>query len=685
MNLGRYSLINKIAEGGISDIYLAKTAARSGDENYLVCKCIKKSCLNDAEVLSSLKNEAEILVQLRHPNIIQVFDLCEEQGITWMTMEYMDSENLFRLLIMNRAMGMVMPYEVAIYVIGKICLGLHAAHEMRDFNGNALNLVHRDISPENILFNTNGDIKISDFGIAKTANMADITPKETIKGKFNYMSPDQAWGDKVDRRSDIFSVAILLYECLLGQSMYPSGSVANAISSARMAIYETPRNLMPDFPEDLENILKTALDVDKNKRYQTALEFKTALDKCAQDHGWNITRSEWIEYLRERIKFPNPVLPMMQAEEILPDPSSVLSNKLNSFHDPFDPTGQLGVSEINRIIKPPKITMAKPAVSIPETTHRAPEKPALEEFEEEDSFGLNIDRTDIITQPKAEALEKAIRAAMQAIPSLNTDTSNDFAEDDGCATQAIAQPKFENGKLIFENDSAFSQTLGIASATSPAVSAFQNHDNSQFSSKPAIQKEASKPNLSKKMILPKECYDKCDIPVRNLTRQKPIIVHRSSDVSQPTEINENEATHIALPAEEEVKLGLASEEETHISVSAENYEETHIAVESVTDSIIGRLETVSKAPAIQPNHLSPQSDPLQTAAPSSIHPQSAQVANNTPMQMQNAPSGQMPPFDNQANLEDLKFWKMMTFILLAVVGVLLCIIIALLFKSDILG
>ncbi|MBO5753400.1 MAG: serine/threonine protein kinase [Proteobacteria bacterium] len=353
MKLGAYTLIKQIAEGGVADIYLAKARTAAKADKYLICKCIKKSLSEDTDFLKSILNEVHCTIKLRHPNIVEVFDLLACDGHSFLTMEYLDAQDFHKLLKHNGEAGETMPLDMAIYAIGQAALGLHAAHELTDSNGRPVHLVHRDVSPENILFGSNGEIKLADFGIAKTANMADQTPQDIIKGKFNYMSPEHAWGDKLDRRSDLFSLAIIMYEAILNRSFYPTESVEETVSCARMAMFEPPHNIQPDFPADLEKILLKALDLDKKLRYPTALEFKMALDDCAAAHGWKITRESWIEYLKTRVAFPSQKLPLMHAGEMPPDPNSIL--KPETTERPADTsdieiTGQVSADHMAEIV-----------------------------------------------------------------------------------------------------------------------------------------------------------------------------------------------------------------------------------------------------------------------------------------------------------------------------------------------
>ena len=326
MNLGACTPIRKIAQGGIADIYLAKAKNTAGKEKYLICKCIKEPAAHDDAFLDSIIHEAQFSTRLHHPNIVRIFDIRSEDGQPFLIMEYLDALDLHQLMVQNNQDGVTVPYDLAIYAIGEVANGLNAAHEMTDARGNPQNLVHRDVSPENVMFGSNGDIKLGDFGIAKTATMPDLTPTDTIKGKFNYMSPEHAWGDKLDRRADLFSLAIILYEAITGASFYPTNNVAATIDCARIATYRPPHEIVPDFPDDLERVLAKALDLDKKLRYPTVLEFRMALEECAARHGWAATRESWAAYVRERLNIQKMSFPLMRAEEFPSSSTSLLKN-----------------------------------------------------------------------------------------------------------------------------------------------------------------------------------------------------------------------------------------------------------------------------------------------------------------------------------------------------------------------
>lgn len=327
MKLGAYNIIKKIAEGGIAEIYLAKGKTLQGRDKYLVCKCLKDSVVSDGDFLASILQEAQLSVRMRHPNILEVFDLCASEEKAYLTMEYMDAPDLRHVFMAAHEKQYRMTPGAAIYVIGQAALGLHYAHELVDERGEQLHLVHRDISPENILLCWNGEVKLSDFGIAKTCNMPDITPPDTVKGKFGYMSPEQAWADKVDRRSDIFSLAIVLYEATLGATFYPQSTINDILMAARVGQFDAPCQLDPNYPKALESVLMKALELDKKQRFSTAFEFKMALDNCAKQLHWDTSKEAWLREMSAILGNQPTHIPRMCASEVPNDPNTIISHR----------------------------------------------------------------------------------------------------------------------------------------------------------------------------------------------------------------------------------------------------------------------------------------------------------------------------------------------------------------------
>jgi len=275
--LGKYVLDELIAVGGMAEIFRAHTAGLGGVEKTLAIKRLHEQYCSDSDFVDMLVNEARIAARLSHKNVAQVFDLEREGNAYFISMEFINGRDLFRVVRRFIDYNSAMPLECALYITQEICSGLSYAHRATDPDGNALNIIHRDISPQNVLISFEGEVKIVDFGIAKAAKRASFTQSGVIKGKFYYMSPEQARGDRVDQRTDIFSAGAILYELVTGRMLYEGEDDAQLIQRVRRAEFKPPSVYSPDIPPQLEKIILKALARDIRQRFQTARELQLAL------------------------------------------------------------------------------------------------------------------------------------------------------------------------------------------------------------------------------------------------------------------------------------------------------------------------------------------------------------------------------------------------------------------------
>ena len=275
--LGPYTLLEQVAVGGMAEIYLAKTRGVAGFEKFLCLKVIHPNYADDEHFIEMLIDEAKIAVGLNHANIVQIFDLGRDGKTYFIAMEYIDGADLFKIMRRLSERDHDVPIDVAAYIAHEICTGLDYAHRKRDEQGRPLGIIHRDISPQNILVSKSGEVKIVDFGIAKAASRGRKTQAGVIKGKYYYMSPEQAWGDPVDQRSDIFSSGIILYEVLTGQMLYLEEDMHRLLDMVRKADIPRPTTKRPEIPPQLENVVMKALAKRPADRWQTAHEYQVAL------------------------------------------------------------------------------------------------------------------------------------------------------------------------------------------------------------------------------------------------------------------------------------------------------------------------------------------------------------------------------------------------------------------------
>jgi serine/threonine protein kinase len=280
--LGRYTLLRPLGAGGMAELFLARADGIEGFAKLVAVKRILSHKATNERFVRMLLNEARLVAGLDHPNIAQVHDIGLDQGEYFFAMEYVHGQDLARVL--RRAPRHKLHLENALHIAIGVCAGLHCAHIARDSTGRPLDIVHRDVSPSNVLVSYQGAIKLVDFGVAKAATLVSETREGVIKGKYGYMSPEQCLGDTLDRRSDVFAVGILLWEMTVGRRLYTfKGELA---SLQRIVYHDAPRPSTHDraYPPELENIVMRALARDPRQRYQSAEQLQIDLEQFALDH-----------------------------------------------------------------------------------------------------------------------------------------------------------------------------------------------------------------------------------------------------------------------------------------------------------------------------------------------------------------------------------------------------------------
>ncbi len=282
---GKYHLVDKIATGGMAEVFRAKSYGVAGFEKTLVIKKILPNLASDKKFVEMFIDEAKIASTLSHINVVQIFDLGSEDGDYFIAMEYVDGTDLKTLVEKARQARRPVPVNLMAYVASEVAKGLDYAHRRKDTQRRDMNIVHRDISPHNVLVSHAGEVKITDFGIARASSKVNITRSGVIRGKFAYMSPEQARGDAIDRRSDIFSLGIVIYELASGRHPFRTGTSAATVASI---LEDPPTPLVAQLPEHdltqlgrgLERVLLTALQKEPDARFQTAAELADALARA---------------------------------------------------------------------------------------------------------------------------------------------------------------------------------------------------------------------------------------------------------------------------------------------------------------------------------------------------------------------------------------------------------------------
>ena len=296
--LGKYDLLERLATGGMAELFLARSSAKHGFEKTVVLKRILPAFAEQEDFIRMFMAEAQLAASLHHPNITQVFDFGEENGTFFFTMEYVAGRNLRQLLAAARKESASLPLGCALHIVVGVAAGLHHAHEHRDAENEPLQIVHRDVSPSNVIVTYEGNVKLVDFGIAKVAALGPATLSGSLKGKIAYMSPEQCRGELVDRRSDIFSLGTLLWELTTGRKLFSSNSNDLALlQKVEKAEVTPPSMVVPNYPSELEDIVLRAMSRDREKRYKTTLEMRMAIEEFAHTYRVPLTSTRVSSYM----------------------------------------------------------------------------------------------------------------------------------------------------------------------------------------------------------------------------------------------------------------------------------------------------------------------------------------------------------------------------------------------------
>src|SRR5689334_22748771 len=299
--LGRYTVLKHLVSGGMADVLLGRTDGIEGFERHVVLKRIKPEHAKDQRFIRMFLDEARVAANLHHQHIVQVHDIGESSGEYFIAMEYLHGEDVRTILSTASKMRQHVPLGCAMAMVSAAAAGLHYAHERRGPDKRPLGIVHRDISPSNILVGYDGSIKVVDFGIAK-AEMRQETRTGTgsLKGKVAYMSPEQCKSGEVDRRSDVYSLGVVLYELCTTTKLFRGENdylIMDQIVNGKVAL---PRVRRPDLPNELSAIIMRAIAPDPERRFFTADELRVALDHFAAKAGLTASPSSLAAYMRKQ-------------------------------------------------------------------------------------------------------------------------------------------------------------------------------------------------------------------------------------------------------------------------------------------------------------------------------------------------------------------------------------------------
>jgi serine/threonine protein kinase len=275
--LGHYELLVELGRGGMATVWVGRESSDVGDRLVAV-KAMLPELAQRSEFRTMFLEEGQIVRAIDHPNVVAVHEVGEDRGVLFMAMEWVQGDSLRAVYREARKRGPI-PTELAVRIIADTAAGLHAAHELRGWDGELRNLVHCDVSPHNILVGIDGRARLVDFGVANGILQGDPDGNEKVKGKFGYMSPEQARGETVDRRSDVFSLGIVLFELTTGERLFQGETPAHTLRMVSQGRVQNPARMFPGYPESLAAIVMTALERDIERRFQTAEDFQNALEQ----------------------------------------------------------------------------------------------------------------------------------------------------------------------------------------------------------------------------------------------------------------------------------------------------------------------------------------------------------------------------------------------------------------------
>ncbi len=394
---GKYVLLERVSVGGMAEVFKAKSFGVEGFEKILAIKRILPSMADDADFIEMFIDEAKICGQLNHANICQIYELGRVNESHFIAMEFVWGKDVLQMQNRFRKLRMKMKPEMAAYIACKICEGLDYAHKKKDAQGKPLGIIHRDISPQNVLVSYEGELKVIDFGIAKAASRSSKTQAGVLKGKFGYMSPEQVRGLPLDRRSDIFAIGTILYEMLTAERLFYGDSDFETLEKVRNVEVVPPSQANPAVPKSLEKIIMRALSKDVETRYQWPSEMAEDLNGFLLSHDPAFTAQNLAQWMREQF-----AVEMKRERLVLDEQQKVTREMVAANSQPIQVT-KAGT-------RPPQVSPAGGRATMP--VRAAPS--AEEHADEEDDFNekTTVSGPDFQTVP--------VDSAHGALPEQST-------------------------------------------------------------------------------------------------------------------------------------------------------------------------------------------------------------------------------------------------------------------------
>ncbi len=409
---GHYTLLERIAVGGMAEVWKARMDGVAGFQKTVAIKKILPHLTENKEFERMFVDEAKLAAELNHPNITHIYDLGHIQDEYYIAMEYVEGGNLRTILDTASTKAMPIPQELALLITSRMASALDYAHRKRDADDQELGLVHRDVSPQNVLISYEGDIKLCDFGIVKAASKSSVTKVGALKGKLQYMAPEQAWGREVDGRSDIFSLGTLLFEMLTGAKLFSGDDEFAILERVRECNLPEPRDMDPTIPARVNDLAIKALAREPGDRFQSADRFRDEVESCLEHLTLRPSNADLAAYLRRLMSAEEP------SEEVAAE-NLERSERVAHFPLPAEEPREARAAEQGSPVEKPETPKASPtAEALPPSSGSATSPPAPHVPLAQ--VPLTQASTSVPSQPPSETKESPFVAAVAPVGEVTT-------------------------------------------------------------------------------------------------------------------------------------------------------------------------------------------------------------------------------------------------------------------------
>ncbi|AKI99620.1 serine/threonine protein kinase Pkn6 [Archangium gephyra] len=478
--VGKYQLVRKLATGGMAEVFLAKAAGPMGFEKTLVLKRILPHLAEETAFVEMFLSEAKLAAQLTHPNIVQIFDFGESEGTYFLAMEYIDGPSLRTLIKRALANGMELPLAVCARLVAQACEGLAFAHDFADpETGEAQGLIHRDISPDNILLSKQGAVKVVDFGIAKAAGQAHKTASGVIKGKIAYMPPEQVRAESLDRRVDVYALGVVLYELLTGHKPFEAESDVGVM---RAILYQSPMpavQFRPELPDSMRRVLGRALAKDREQRYPDCHAFQSDLEEFILSVGKPVTTQQVAQLITQVASSTEPAS-ASQPGTARGEPT----HSATPVHTP-PPRAHEEKTDVEAAEAPQTVRLRKPQTVKEEVTDvEAPKTVPLRQPQavKEEVTDVEAPKTVPLRQPQAVKEEVTDVEAPKTVPLRQPQAEKDVVAVEATKTVQVRQPQ-----AVKEEGAVAEAPKTVQLRQSPPVKEESPEDHSERPTAPDIR------------------------------------------------------------------------------------------------------------------------------------------------------------------------------------------------------